>query len=71
MNNNNNNKALIYLVRNLSEITKIIILTKPSLVKEAFFKSFFKGLSNKLKVFFPGIIIKRPKVDLSITIGYN
>lgn len=99
----NNNKALIHQVRNISEITKIIIphfekyplitqkqsdfllfkeivelmdkgehLTQDGLVKIINLKaSLNKGLSNKLKVSFPGIIIKRPKVDLPIIIDYN
>jgi hypothetical protein len=99
----NNNKALIYQIRNLSEITKVIIphfekyplitqkqsdfilfkeiielmdkgehLTKDGLLKIVNLKaSLNKGLSNKLKVFFPKIIIKRPKVNLPIIIDYN
>lgn len=99
----NNNKALIYQVRNLSEITKIIIphfekyslitqkqsdfllfkeivelmdkgehLTKDGLAKIINLKaSLNKGLSNKLKVIFPNIIIKRPKVDLPLIINSN
>jgi hypothetical protein len=99
----NNNKALIYQVRNLSEITKIIIphfekyplitqkqsdfllfkeivelmdkgehLTKDGLAKIINLKaSLNKGLSNKLKVIFPDIIIKRPKVHLPLIINSN
>jgi len=99
-----NNKALLYQVRNLNEITKVILphfenyplitqkqndfllfkeivklmdnkehLTEDGLVKIINLKaSLNKGLSNKLKIFFPKIIaIKRPKIDTPITINYN
>ena len=47
-------------------------LTKDGLVKIINLKaSLNKGLSNKLKVIFPEIIIKRPKVDLPLIIDYN
>jgi hypothetical protein len=94
---------VLYQVRNISEITRIIIphfekyplitqkqsnfllfkeivelmdkgehLTKDGLIKIVNLKaSLNKGLSNKLKDIFPGIIIKRPKFDLPITIDYN
>jgi len=100
----NINKALIYQVHNLNEITKAIIphfenyplitqkqsdfllfkeivklmeknehLTEDGLVKIINLKaSSNKGLSNKLKTYFPKIIaIIRPKLDLPITIDYN
>jgi LAGLIDADG endonuclease len=100
----NKNKALLYQVRNLNEITKEIIphfenyslitqkqsdfllfkeiiklmnknehLTEDGLVKIINLKaSLNKGLSNKLKIFFPNVItITRPKSNLLITINYN
>jgi LAGLIDADG endonuclease len=99
-----NNKALIYQVRNLNEITKVIIphfenyplitqkqsdfllfkeiiklmdkdehLTEDGLVKIINLKaSLNKGLSDKLKINFPNTIkVKRPKLDLPISIDYN
>lgn len=101
---NMNNKAIIFQVRNLSDITKVIIphfnkyplitqkqshfvlfknivelmdkgehLKKDSLIKIVNLKaSLNRGLSNKLKTFFPEVTkIERPKFDPPINIDYN
>jgi hypothetical protein len=100
----NKNKALLYQVRNIDEITKTILphfekyplitkkqsdfllfkeivklinkgehLTLDGLIKIVSLKtSLNKGLSNKLKVFFPEVMeTTRPKIDLPIIMDYN
>lgn len=98
-----NNKAVLYQVRNLSEITNVILphfekyplitqkqndfllfkeivklmdkgehLKKDSIIKIVNLKaSLNKGLSNKLKIFFPEVIVERPIINSPVTIDYN
>jgi hypothetical protein len=47
-------------------------LTNEGLIKIVNLKaSLNKGLSDKLKIYFPKTIMKRPKIDSLINIDYN